>query len=173
MKKRSLKGGSKPKVVRARKGAWTEAKRQAFLTVLAETCNVTLAGETVGMASGSVYRERQINASFRAGWAAALAEGYARLELTMLRRAMDGVVKEVRKADGSIEQVTEYSDRVALQLLRQHKDAAGEAAASAPGDEEEDEAEAEAACKRIMRRIDGVRRRLGLADDSEGEMAPA
>lgn len=157
----TLVGGQKPKVVR-RRGGWTEAKRKRFLEKLAMSCNVAMACRRARVSSGSVYRERQANAAFRAGWAEALREGYARLELMMLERALDGTVKEVRHADGRTDKIVEYSDRIGLQLLKQHKDAA------APEARDASEAEADEGddiCQRIMRRIDGVRRRMGLPED--------
>ena len=36
-----------------------------------------------------------MDAGFRAGWARAVAEGYAKLELVLLDRAMNGMVKRV------------------------------------------------------------------------------
>lgn len=151
--------------VTRRRLVWTEARRELFLAELAASCNVTAACTAADVSSGSAYREREANGAFRAGWDRALTEGYERLELAMLRRAMDGTVKEVRRADGSIDRVVDYSDRVGLQLLKQHKDRVAEAGAAA----EESEEEAAASVERIMRRLDGVRRRLGLEDDGDEE----
>ncbi len=157
---RKATGRGKRKASR-RAPAWTEARRQAFLEALANSCNVSKACQEVGMHTGSVYRERQANAAFRAGWAQALSEGYARLELMLLRRALDGTVKEVRRGDGVTEKVVEYCDRLALQLLKQHKDAA-ERYQAAEARPDEDVAGVRS---RIARKLDGVRRRLGLEDD--------
>ena len=151
---RMVKGGRRPRVTRAPKGAFNDARREAFLAELAATCNVTLACACAKVSSTSVYRERQKNAAFRAGWARALEEGYARLELMMLERAMNGTVKEVRRADGSVERVTDYSDRVALQLLRMHKDNVEETAA------EPDEEEVEEARERVLKKLEAVRKRM-------------
>lgn len=157
-----VKGGSKPRVVKAPKAAAGKARQEAFLGELAATCNVTLACERAKIGNTTVYRLRRRDAAFRAGWAAALAEGYSRLELMMLERAMNGVVKEVRRADGSVEMIREYSDRVALQLLRMHKDNVEEVVA------EPDEEAVEKARKRVLDKLDKLRARMEARGDVRG-----
>jgi len=114
--------GGRPQMRTVRKGGWTEAKKTAFFVELAATCNVSAALAKVGMGAPQVYNLRQSDAAFRARWNAALSEGYARLELMLLERAMIGTVRTVRKADGRTETMTEYPNAIALQLLRMHRD---------------------------------------------------
>ena len=85
-----LIGGKSPKVQNASKRNWTKEKEQEFLTVLAETCNVTRACETAGVATSQAYRRKSENAAFRAAWLAAVSVAYQRLELMLLDRAFNG-----------------------------------------------------------------------------------
>jgi hypothetical protein len=143
----------------ARNSDWTPRMEQRFADALADTCNVTLAGKVAGRSSGSVYAHRAKSAAFRALWEAALATGYARLELMMLERALHGEEKVVTGKDGSTRVMREYPDRTALALLKMHRDSAGggEGAAAV------DEAECEEARERIMARLERIRERA-LAD---------
>ncbi|HEX6218746.1 MAG TPA: hypothetical protein VFZ35_05685, partial [Sphingomicrobium sp.] len=71
-----------------------------------------------------IYARRERDASFRAGWERALAEGYSKLELEMLKRALHGVEKTVVSRSGETTRFREYNDRLGLALLRMHRDAA-------------------------------------------------
>lgn len=79
-----------------------------------------------------MYTRRAKDAAFRDGWARAIAQGYARLELETLERAINGEMRTIVHNDGSSEARVEYNDRVALTLLRMHRDVACE-----PGRREE------------------------------------
>lgn len=105
---------------------WTEAKEAKFLQVLALTCNVTLAAQQAKVGNSTVYVRRARDAAFRDGWARAIAQGYARLEIETLERAINGEMRTIVHKDGSAEARVEYNDRVALTLLRMHRDVAGE-----------------------------------------------
>lgn len=108
-------------VQRERAGTWTKAKRTEFLEQLAATANVRASARAVGMSEPGVYRLRQRSAEFRAAWAVALSEGYAKLELMLLERAMNGTVKPIFQLGKEVGSVTEYSDRLALTLLNAHR----------------------------------------------------
>jgi hypothetical protein len=153
----------------ARKSDWTPRMEQRFADALADTCNVTLAGKAAGRSSGSVYAHRAKSAAFRALWEAALATGYARLELMMLERALHGEEKIVTGKDGSTRVMREYPDRTALALLKMHRDGAGTAAEGAAA---VDEAECEEARERIMARLERIRERA-LADGALVSPAPS
>ena len=122
-----LVGRAEPKRRRPRKHEWTEAKERRFVETLADTCNVTLAVEAAGMSLTSAYNRRKTHAAFRAAWAEAIATAYQRLELVLLDRALNGTEKIVRRKDGSEEHMRDYSNTVALTLLRMHRDSAAEA----------------------------------------------
>src|SRR5690242_8811643 len=106
---------------------WSREKEASFLSVLAETCNVTLAAAEAGVSTGSIYRRRKENAAFRAGWLEAISVAYQRLELVLLDRAFNGTEKVVKRRDGSEERMLEYSNQLGLTLLKMHRDTAVEA----------------------------------------------
>jgi len=131
--KRRAKAKPKPK-----RETWTAEMKRTFLANLAATANVQASIRSIGMSESAVYRLRQRSPEFRAEWMAALREGYARLELMVLERAMNGTQKPIVHAGQIVGQVTEYSDRLALTLLTAHREAvmgegtAAKAAASEP-----------------------------------------
>ena len=133
---------------------WTKKMADDFVEMLADTCNVTLAAKAIGRSVGNVYKWRAKDAAFRAAWDGALATGYARLEMMMLERALHGVEKTVVARDGTTIVMREYSDRVALTLLRMHR----ENAALAQSIDEDDD-EYREACERIMERLERLKER--------------
>ncbi|WP_106639907.1 hypothetical protein [Allosphingosinicella vermicomposti] len=147
-----LHGGARPRVQVEKAGSWTAAKRKAFLAELAATCNVKRSARAAGMHESGVYQLRARSAEFRAQWAAALDEGYAKLELMMLERAMNGTMKKVTRAGGVVDRFREYSDATALQLLKAHKD-------RRPPSSDMPEEDVEAVRKRILKKLEIVARR--------------
>jgi hypothetical protein len=107
-------------------GGWDEAKQAAFLEHLALTANVSASARAVGQCERGVYKLRQRSSGFRAAWAAALREGYAKLELMLLDRAMNGTEKPVFHSGVKIDVMREYPDATALRLLAAHRDAVAE-----------------------------------------------
>lgn len=94
------------------------ARKQAdFLAALAMTSNVAASARKVKVQESTIYKLRQRDPDFRRAWAAALAEGYARLELTMLERAINGVAGVEGGAEPAAGRV---SDRLAMALLTLH-----------------------------------------------------
>ena len=88
----TIKVGTKKPVKRRPTGFasvdWTKTKQQAFLDHLGATANVAGATAVVKFKDGAAYSFRRKSAEFRSAWQAALCEGYAKLELMMLERAM-------------------------------------------------------------------------------------
>lgn len=113
---------------KASKRNWTKAKAREFLSVLAETCNVTEAARQAGVCLSYAYKRRAANAGFRAGWMEAIGVAYQRLELVLLDRSFNGVEKVVKRRDGSEERMFEYSNQLGLSLLKMHRQTATEAA---------------------------------------------
>lgn len=146
-----LEGTVRKRKVRASHRSWTPAKERRFLESLATSCNVKLAAATAKVSTSAAYVRRTKNASFRAAWESALASGYAQLELMMLERALHGVEKVVIARDGTKTVMREFSDRVALALLRMHRDTAKLA------DEPVEDDEFEEAKERIMARLERMR----------------
>lgn len=100
---------------------------ETFLVTLGDTCNVARSARVAGFSQSWAYRLRKRDASFRAGWAEAVREGYAKLELVLLERAMKGTPRSIMRRDGSVAIIREYSTQLAVALLRKHADAAAEA----------------------------------------------
>ena len=64
-----------------------------------------------------------------------MREGYARLEIVLLERAIKGTPKLVRTARGTDRTMREYSNPLAIALLRRHAETA-DSAAFEPGEDE-------------------------------------
>ena len=156
-----LEGGTRPRQRAADPGSWTGAKEKSFLEALADSCNVKLAAQTAGASTSAIYVRRAGNAAFRAAWDAALATGYAQLEMMMLERALHGVEKVVAVKAGEPAVMREYSDRVGLALLRMHRDTAKEA------DQEHDPDEAREAGERIIARLVRMREQAGAGSSGD------
>lgn len=146
-----LESGKRVRTVRPSHRSWTLAKQRAFLEALGESCNVKLAAKKAGLSTSQAYVRRAKDASFRAGWDQALATGYAQLEMMLLERALHGVEKRVTTRDGTTTVMREYSDRVALALLRMHRENAS-LATETGGHEEYREA-----CERIIDRLERMK----------------
>jgi hypothetical protein len=131
-------GGTRAQVRKASRRDWTKAKEQRFLTVLAETCNVSRACEEAGVSDSGAYQRRKANAAFRAAWLDAIGTAYQRLELVLLERALNGTEKIVTKSDGREERMREYPNQIALTLLRMHRDTAAEAQTEVQADDVEE-----------------------------------
>ena len=112
-----------------RGGGWTQQAEDRFIETLAESTNVTRSAAEAGVSLSSAYRRRARDASFRARWGEALATGYAQLEMAMLERALHGRPKEV-KVGGESRIIQDYDDRIALALLKMHRDTVREIEAS-------------------------------------------
>ncbi len=156
-----LRGGVKPKQVAGRRSDWTQKMANQFIETLADTCNVTLAAASIGRSIANVYKWKGKDASFRAGWDRALAVGYSRLELMLLERALHGVEKVVVARDGTSSVMREYPDRVALTLLRMHRETAAMAEESVDGREHDE------ACERIIAKLSRLKERDAGAEEQK------
>lgn len=160
----TVAGGKRPQARKRRANDWTAAKERKFLAALGATCNIERSARQARVGTTTVYRRRERCARFRAGWAQALREGYAKLELTLLERSLNGTVKTRRRPDGSTDETHEYPNAVALSLLRMHRDSAREAEA------EHDPEEIEEVRERLARKLRAVRARIAReSGDEAGE----
>jgi hypothetical protein len=100
---------------------WNIEKRDAFLTALAQTANVSASARAAKMKEAQAYTERRKSATFRAAWEVALSEGYAKLELMMLERAMKAMGAEAETFDPAKTRLEEYSNKLAMTLLTAHR----------------------------------------------------
>ena len=148
-----IAGHRKPKLRKATPRDWTKTKASAFLSALAETCNVSEACRQSGVSSAVAYRRRKTDAAFRAGWMEAVGIAYHRLELVLLDRAFCGVEKIITRKDGSEERMQEYSNQLGLTLLKMHRDTA---IAAAPENEPDNIDEIR---ERLFNKLERVRKR--------------
>jgi hypothetical protein len=123
----TLVAAARPQLKKKAKRDWSQAKAGKFLSVLAETCNVSEACRRSGVPMTVAYRRRKMDAAFRAAWIEQIGAAYQRLELVLLERAFAGTEKVVTRRDGSEERMVEYSNQLGLQLLKMHRDTAREA----------------------------------------------
>jgi hypothetical protein len=153
-------GGNKPQLRKASAKSWTRAKEDLFLSVLAQTCNVTRACEAAGVGVTSVYRRKKENARFRGGWLGAIAIGYQQLELVLLERAFNGIEKLV-SVRGDTRTMREYSNALGIALLKMHRDTATDAEFELPTDEIEEVRE------RLIRKLQRMKQRDAENNDPE------
>ena len=130
-----VEGKTRLKMRGGRRDDITPEQIEDFFLTLTETCNVVRSAKAAGFSACWAYRRRKFDAAFRNGWAAAVREGYARLELILLERAIKGTPKLVRTARGSDRVMREYSTPLAVALLKRHADTADSAAYEPPEDE--------------------------------------
>lgn len=159
--------GGKPIGARQRHDGWTPKRREEFLKSLASTCNVTASCRAAGMSAGAIYPLRQRDAAFRAAWAAALREGYARLEAALLHRAINGVSRPIYYKDKKLQTVRHYTDANSARMLARHQ-----AAVLAAPEAVIDKATIAEARLTIERRIRAIKlRRTRMADHADSQEA--
>jgi hypothetical protein len=150
-----LIAGAKPQMRKRHANNWTTAKEKTFLRTLAETCNITRACAAADVGMTSVYRRRKENAHFRAACLTAIAIAYQQLELILLERAFNGHEKLIRLRGGETRTMHEYSDRLALSLLKMHRESAADAEFELPPDEIEEVRD------RLIRKLQRMKKRDG------------
>jgi hypothetical protein len=155
-----LVAGEKPQMRQPSARSWTKDKETVFLTVLAETCNVTRACEAADVGVTSAYRHKKENAAFRSGWLAAISVAYQQLELVLLERAFVGTEKLVSVRGGEPQAMREYSNTLGLTLLRMHRDTAVAAETEFQPDQIEELRE------RLFKKLRRLKQRC---DEDEGE----
>jgi hypothetical protein len=133
--------GKKVQLRKPSRRNWSKARENAFLSILADTCNVTLAAAEAGVSVSHAYRRRKNGAA------------YHRLELVLLERAFVGSEKLIRRKDGSEERMVEYPNQLALTLLKMHRDTAVEATTEVPPDDVEEIRE------RLLEKLERIRKR--------------
>lgn len=156
-----LVGAAKPQLRKKTERDWSRAKAREFLSVLAETCNVSEACRRSGVPVTVAYRRRKSDAAFRASWIEAVGAAYQRLELVLLERAFVGTDKILTRRDGTEERMTEYSNQLGLTLLKMHRDTAIEAAP------ESEPANMEEIRERLFNKLERLRRREEARDAAE------
>lgn len=156
-----VEGKTRLKKRRASAQTITPEQIETFFLTLAETCNVVRSARTARFSANWAYRRRRFDAAFRNSWAAAVREGYARLELVLLERAIKGTPKLVKTARGTDRVMREYSTALAVALLRRHSETA-DSLAHEPSDDELKEVR-----DRILEKLEGLRRRKQSSEEIE------
>ena len=162
-----LDGGEHPKL-KNRKRVITDEQLEKFFQTLAETCNVSHSCKTAGISAQRCYEKRKDDAAFRQRWGEALAQGYAKLELALLERALVGSEKTTTVTDDkggagetSIKTttVTEYPNALAMSLLKMHRDTV-----HAHEESEIGETEVEEARERIIAKLERIKAKTEARD---------
>lgn len=115
-------GRTRPQIERVKKNGFTRRRQRSFLATLTQTANVTASCKAAGVSDACVYRLRQKSAEFRAAWAAALDEGYERLELLLLQRAIGGAASGLQIEGVPTVTGKDLSSGDAMRLLKMHRD---------------------------------------------------
>ena len=131
----------------------TPEQIETFFLTLADSCNVKRSAKAAGFTANWAYRRRKFDAAFRNGWAEAVREGYAKLELILLERAMNGTPKLVRSSGGGDKVMREYSTALSVALLKRHAEAA-DAQRYEPSEDELTEVR-----ERILEKLEGLKQR--------------
>lgn len=139
-----------------RAGTWTDADRATFLENLAATANVARSARAAGKSKDGAYRQRTRSIAFRRQWAAALAQGYARLEATLLDRAINGKRTTKRLPTGKTVVEMSYSDQLGIQLLTLHRRSVAEYEATIRPKREDPKVVRARMAKLIAKLVDGM-----------------
>lgn len=151
-----------------RKGSWTPEVRAAFFAELANSCNIKGACAAVGMSVTGAYALRERDPSFRQGWRRGIAQGYAKLELQMLERALLGekrlraVLGKATDDERALDLLSRYTPRVAETLYRAHR------ADAIDYDLSDDDPDGEAARTLIEEKVEKLRVALAAKLEREG-----
>lgn len=90
----------------------TEAEREKFLEVLAETCNAMEAARQVGRSARSFYSIAKREPEFNERYQDALEIVKGKIEQEIFRRGIDGVEKPIMYQGKPVGMLREYSDRM-------------------------------------------------------------
>ena len=101
---------------------WTKARRAAFLTELAHSCNVSRAHKVAGMSERGAYALRLRDPDFARQWQAALELGYERLETALLARALEAAGPlPIAATEETAMPVEKMTVEQAMAFLNQHR----------------------------------------------------
>lgn len=115
-----VRGGGKdgPQQIRTTGHRWSDAAETIFLDQLAASCNVTHAAAAAGFSAVAIYKRRSNDPAFARRWGVALAQGYARIEELLIRRATETLEDRAPDPDTPIPAM---SVRDAIALLALHR----------------------------------------------------
>lgn len=146
----AIEAGKKPTIA---------ARRKKFLKKLAQTANVSLSARHAAISTSALYAHRQKNETFATAWDEALGEALDELEQLVIERAKHGVEKPVYFGGKLIGTVRNYSDALAMFLLKARRPEVY----ARLNEEQSGDADGDAAARaEVLRRIE----QLGHADDA-------
>lgn len=131
------------------------ARRAAFLKHLAKNANVSKSAKLARISTSSLYNYRARTPSFAAAWEEAMSEALDDLEQHVIERAMHGVEKPVFFGGNQIGTVRNYSDALAMFILKARRP---EVYARLNADVEPDGGDADDAARaEVLRRIERLK----------------
>ncbi len=95
-----------------------EAARDAFLSALARTGNISLACKVARIHRQTAYEWRQTEPLFETAWQDALKDATDVLEQEARRRAVEGTKKPVYQGGQHVGDIQEFSDTLLIFLLK-------------------------------------------------------
>lgn len=98
-----------------------EERKQRFLEALRKAPHITAAARAAGWHRSWAYRERAADPEFAAAWDDALEEAIDLCEEEAHRRAFKGTVRPVFQGGVRVGSVREYSDTLAIFMLKAHR----------------------------------------------------
>lgn len=113
--------GGRPQIRKKHKRALTAGQIGKFLSVLTETCNISLAAREARRSARTFYDLKKRNPGFRAEWLGALCESYDHLEIELVRRVRFGTTKDVFYQGKKTGTTRVFNDGMALRLLHHHR----------------------------------------------------
>lgn len=121
-----------------------------------------------GVLRSAVYRLRATSPAFSNGWQTAIATGYDELEFRLLKTARFGMIKPVKRPDGSMGRATEFDDAQGLKLLMAYK----ASIEKTRGEAAPDPLAAKGAREQLVATLEQIRQRLDTAIGPSKQMIP-
>lgn len=114
----SATGKDGPQRVHTTGHRWSDEAEARFLDHLAASANITHAAREAGFSATLLYQKRRSDPVFAERWQAALAQGYARIEALLVRRATERLEGFAPDPDTPIPEMTVKD---ALAILGHHR----------------------------------------------------
>ena len=99
----------------------TAELRARFFEHLAESCNVTLSAQAIGMSRGHMHNLRRNDKAFAKDWDNAIEIATDALEHAARKRAMDGYQRPIYQRGELVGYEPCYSDQLMITLLKAHR----------------------------------------------------
>ena len=97
---------------------FTSERKEKFLEVLSETCNVSRSAEAIGVSRQTIYQHVDKDPDFATAFEKARMLGAYSLEDEMVRRGKEGILKPIFYKGQEVGQVKEYSDTLLIVLAK-------------------------------------------------------